>query len=128
MDAILGFLGSKFGLFGMGAALPIAFMIAKKQLPKMAGGWVSKLLGQGMADVDKIKDPIEQQLVRNIAVDVVKWVEYKIPNRGEGRARYELAASKLCSMLPFLKGRDADLASIIEGAVAAMDEELKKVA
>jgi hypothetical protein len=127
MDAILSFLGSKIGLFSMGAAIPLAFMVGKKMIPKTAGNWVSKLLGEGMADIEKIKDPIEEQLVRNIAVDVVKWVEYRIPDKGQGRARFDLAASKLCAMLPFLKGRESDLATIIEGAVAAMDEELKKV-
>lgn len=127
MDAILGFLGSKIGLLGMGAAIPLAFMVGKKMIPKAAGNWVSKLLGKGMTEMDKIQDPKEKELVHAIALDVVRYVEYKVPSKGEGRARFDLAASKLCAILPFLKGRESDLASIIEGAVAAMDEELKKV-
>jgi hypothetical protein len=127
MDAILGFLGSKLGLLGMGAALPIAFMVAKKSLPKMAGKWLSKVLGDGMESMDKIQDPVEKELVHNIAFAVVKWAEYKIPDKGQGRARFELAAGKLTALLPFLKGRESDIATIIEGAVSAMDEELKKV-
>ena len=128
MEAILGFLGSKLGMIGVGAAIPLALMLAGKALPKAAGKWASGLLGKGMAEMDKIEDPVEKELVHNIAVAVVKWAEYKIPDKGQGRARFDAAAAKLCALLPFLKGRDKAIADIIENAVVAMDEELKKVA
>ena len=127
MEAILGFLGSKIGIFGMGVAIPLVFVAGKKFLPKYFGGIVAKLLGKGLSEMDEIKDPVEKILVQNIAVAVVKWAEYKIPDKGQGRARFETAAAKLCAMLPFLKGRDKDLADIIENAVVAMDDELKRV-
>jgi len=128
MESILATLASKIGWVGFGAAVPLVLILARKQLPKMAGKWVAGLLGDGLGALDKITDPKEKELVHAIAVAVVKWAEYKIPEKGAGRARYEAAAQKLCALLPFLKGRDADIATIIENAVAAMDDELKKAA
>lgn len=128
MEAILGFLGSKLGLLGVGAAIPLGLMLAGKALPKAAGKWASGLLGKGISEMDKIEDPVEKELVHNIAVAVVKWAEYKIPDKGQGRARFDAAAAKLCALLPFLKGRDKAIADIIENAVVAMDAELKKMA
>lgn len=128
MSAIIAFLGSKLGLLGIGAAIPLVFVLGKKMLPKYAGKWVSGLLGKGMAEMGDIKDPVRKQLVENVALAIVKLAEYEIPDKGQGRARFEAAAAKLCALLPFLKGRDSDIADIIENAVAAMDAELKAVA
>lgn len=127
MSAILAAVLDKVGWIGAGAAIPLALILAKKQLPKLAGQWVAKLLGEGMGPINDIKDAQEKELVHNIAVAVVKWAEYKIPEKGAGAERYKTAAAKLCAVLPFLKGRDAEIATIIENAVAAMDAELKKI-
>ena len=126
MSAIMAWLGAKGSAVAIGAAIPVVLVFAKKMLTKYAGNMAAKLLGQGMSEMDKITDPVEKQLVRNIAVAVVKWAEYKIPDKGQGRARYDAAAAKLCALLPFLKGRDQAISDIIEDAVAAMDAELKK--
>ena len=128
MEAILATIAGKIGWVGLGAAIPVLMVIARKQLPKMAGKWVAGLLGDGLGALDKITDPKEKELVHAIAVAVVKWAEYKIPEKGQGRERYAAAAAKLCALLPFLRGRDADIATIIENAVAAMDDELKRAA
>jgi len=128
MTAILAILGSKLGLLGMGALIPMVFVLGKKMLPKYFGGLAAKLLGQGFSEMDKIKDPIEKILVQNIAVAVVKWAEYKIPDKGMGHARYDMAAKKLCALLPFLAGRDEAISDIIEAAVVAVDAQMKKTA
>lgn len=128
MTAILAVLGSKLGLLGVGALVPVVFMLGKKMLPKYFGSMAAKLLGQGFSEMEKIQDPIEKILVQNIAVAVVKWAEYKIPDKGMGHARYDLAAKKLCSMLPFLAGRDEDISDIIEAAVVAVDDQMKNAA
>lgn len=113
---------------GVGISLPIAFMLGKKYIPLLAGNAAARALKEGMAKVDSIPDPVEKELVRNIALDVVKWVEYKMPDKGQGKEKFHLAAEKLCALLPFLKGRDADIETIIENSVLAMDNELKKTA
>ena len=126
MDAIIGFLGSKLGAFSLVAIIPLVFMLGKKYLPRLAGKQVADGIKQGFGKIDAMEDKIESKLLKDIALAVVKWAEYKIPDKGQGRARFEIAANKLCSMLPFLKGRDKDIADIIESAVEAMDNELKK--
>lgn len=123
---ILGFIGGKASAAGILAGLGILFVILKKVLPKYAGNAAAKGISEGFKNIDKIGDPVEKELVHNIAVAVVKWAEYKIPDKGQGRVRFDMAAAKLCALLPFLKGRDKDLADIIENAVVAMDNELKK--
>ena len=115
------------GLLG-GVVLTGAIMAVAKFAPKFVGKKMEALLGDAMEKVDDIKDPVEKKLVQDIALAVVKWAEYKIPDKGPGRARYEAAAAKLCLMLPFLKGKDKLIADLIENAVAAMDDELKKAA
>ncbi len=109
-----------------GAVLVGVLGAVAKFAPKFVGKKMGSLLGDAMEKVDDIKDPVEKKLVQDIALAVVKWAEYKIPDRGQGRARYEAAAAKLCLMLPFLKGKDKLIADLIENAVAAMDAELKK--
>ena len=78
-----------------------------------------------MKNIDKITDPKRKELIRDVALALVKLAEYEIPDKGQGRARFDSVAGKLCATLPFLKGRDKDIADIIENAVAAMDAELK---
>ena len=127
MSMILAWLSGKGSALALGAALPLIFIAAGKMIPKYAASLASGALGKGMAGIDKLEDPKEKELVHAIAVAVVKWAEYKIPDAGQGRARFEAAAGRLCAMVPFLKGRDKDVANIIEKAVAAMDAELHKI-
>lgn len=110
-----------------GAVLTGVLIAAVKLVPKFMGKQVLSLLGASMDKVDDIKDPVEKKLVQDIALAVVKWAEYKIPDKGQGRVRFEAAAEKLCLLLPFLKGKDKLVADLIENAVAAMDAELKKM-
>ncbi len=113
------------GLLG-GVVLVGVLGAAVKFVPGFVGKKMGALLGEAMEKVEDIKDPVERKLVEDIALAVVKWAEYKIPDKGQGRARFEAAAAKLCLMLPFLKGKDKLVADLIENAVAAMDAELKK--
>ena len=107
-----------------GAAMAVTggVVAAILALKKLAPGFVSKQVGSFLDIRLKTDDPVDKEL----AMAIVKWAEHKIPDRGMGRERYELAAKKLVEYMPFLKGRDSDLADIIEEAVARMDEELKK--
>lgn len=127
MESIIAFVTSKLGAVGMFAAIPLLFLGIKKFLPKFLGKEVAAGLKKGFESIDKIEDPVERKLVEDIALAVVKWAEYKIPDAGQGKARYDLAAAKLCALLPFLKGREDAISGIIEAAVVAMDGELKKV-
>ena len=124
MEAITGWLG---GLLG-GVVLTGALVAAGKVLPKVLGNKAAKALGKAMENVDAIEDPKRKELVLNVAKSLVVWAEYEIPDKGQGRARFEAVASKLVAWIPALKGKDKAIADIIENAVAAMDAELKKVA
>jgi len=131
MEMIAGWFGGLGGWASgalSGVVLTGVLVAAVKFVPKFAGKEAAKALDKALGSIDDIKDPVEQELVRNIAKDVVKWAEYKIPGKGQGRAKFEAAAAKLCALLPFLKGKDKVIADLIENAVAAMDDELKKAA
>jgi hypothetical protein len=127
ISGILAWFSGKGTALALGAALPVAFMLGKKLLPKYAASIFSGILGKGMANIDKLEDPKEKELVHAIALAVVKYVEFKIPEGEAGKAKFKIAAQKLCALLPFLAGREADMQAIIENAVAAMDAELKKM-
>lgn len=127
MTEILSAIGAKIGWIGLGVLLPLIVVAAKKFIPQYFGKMFAGALGKGMSNIDDIKDPIERQLVKNIGLAVVKWAEYKIPDKGMGKERYRIAAEKLCSIFPFLKGQDKAIEDIIEASVVAMDNELKKV-
>lgn len=118
-------LGGWAGGLLSGAVLVGVLVAAVKFVPKFMGKKMEALLGEALEKVEDIKDPVERKLVEDIALAVVKWAEYKIPDKGQGRARFEAAATKLCLMLPFLKGKDKLVADLIENAVAAMDNVLK---
>lgn len=127
MATIIAVLGSKLGIFSIGMAIPVLLALGKKFIPKYFGSMFSKSLAQGMKNIDSIQDPVRRQLVHNIALDLVKLAEYEVPESGAGAEKYQKVASWLCSMLPFLKGRDKDILEIIESAVNAMKAELGKV-
>jgi hypothetical protein len=128
LTALLTFAGSKLGLVSAGAGLgALVLWAGGKYLPKYAGGAMTSLIGGALKNVNAIKDPTRKQLVHNLAVDLAKLAEYEIPDKGAGVEKYAKVAAQLCTLLPFLKGRDAAVEAIIENAVAAMDEELKQV-
>lgn len=99
---------------------------AVKFMPKLVSKQVRAALGSAVEKIEDIEDPVERALVQDIAFSVVKWAEYKIPDKGQGRARFELASAKLCALLPFLKGKEKMVADLIEDSVAAMDKVLKE--
>jgi hypothetical protein len=126
MTAILAWLSGKGSALALGATLPVLFMLGRKLLPKYAASIFAGILGKGMANIDKLDDPKEKELVHAIALAVVKYVDFKMES-AEGKAKYAIAAQKLCALLPFLAGREADMQAIIESAVAAMNTELHKI-
>ena len=126
MEGIISAVTNQLGGIAFGLAIPLVFILAKKWIPKSVAKYVAKYLGEGFGKIDELEDPNERQLVYNIALAVVKWAEYKIPDPGQGELKYDIAAEKLCSILPFLKGREDDIEALIEASVKAMDLELKK--
>jgi len=126
MSAIIGWLSSKAVGIGIGAIIPIAFMVGKKYIPNLIAKFVSKNLDKGFNDIELIKDEKEKELIRGIALSLVRYAEYKIPDKDAGKEKYKLVAEKLVYILPFLKGQEEKISDLIENAVFAMDNELKK--
>ena len=126
MEGILSAITGKLGAIAFGISIPIAFMLLKRLIPNRLGKLLAGMLDKGFDNIADIDDPVERQLVYDIAIDVVKYAEYKLPDEGKGEEKYELAAAKLCKLLPFLKGREDDIEELIESAVEAMKVELKR--
>jgi hypothetical protein len=110
----------------LGALVPVAVAFLGKWIPKFIGNYTAKFLDTRLGEIDKINDPVRRELYEGLALQVVKIVEYEIPDAGKGAERYKLAAAKICGFLPFLKGHDDVIKDFIEKAVNAMDEEFKK--
>ena len=110
----------------IGAGATVILMFAGKKIPAMVGSIFAKKLNLGFSKVEEIQDPIKKGLYMTLALDVVKLVEYEIPDKGKGKERYNIASAKLCSLIPWLKGQEALISDLIENAVVAMDNELKK--
>ena len=126
MSAIMAWLGAKGSAVAIGAAIPVALMLAGKLIPKKAGSMVAALLGKNLGKLDEIQDPIRRGLYTTLALDIVRIVEHEIPDKAAGEVKFKAAADKICAVLPFLKGQEAKVKTLIEDAVAAMDAELKK--
>lgn len=126
MNGIEAFLAAKgaalLGGVGVGLAVTLGLKIILKKWNKFLGEQLSML-----TSLEKINDPQERELVKNIVLAVVRWAEYKIPDKGRGRERYGLAASQLVKFFPILKKQESKLAELIEEAVVKMDEALKNV-
>lgn len=129
MEMIVGWLGGLSGWAGGllgGVVLTGVIVAAGKFIPKLVAGKAAKALSSAMESMDKIDNPVRKAKVQAVAKALVEWAEYEIPDKGQGRARFEAVASKLVAWIPALKGKDKAIADLIENAVAAMDEELKK--
>jgi len=113
------------GLLG-GVVLTGVLVAAGKFIPKLVAGEAAKALSSAMESMEKIKNPERKAKVEAVAKALVEWAEYEIPDKGQGRARFEAVAGKLVAWIPALKGKDKTVADLIENAVAAMDAELKK--
>ena len=113
------------GAAATGAAIALGLVYGIKLLPKFLGAKLSSELAKGFNSIGQITDPKRRELVQNLALDLVKLAEYEIPDAGQGRARFEKVAAKLCIMLPALAGQDKAIADLIEAAVTKMDEALK---
>lgn len=92
---------------------------------KLLGWYFSKNLLAGLTSIDDIQDPKRKELVKAIAYDCVRLAEYELPDKGQGEERFKIVSRRLCMILPFLKGHEAFVATLIESSVAVMDEELK---
>lgn len=108
----------------IGALVPAVIVFVSKKFPKYLGGLFSKALDKGFENIDKVKGA-EHALLMDVAMALVKYAEYKIPDKGKGKEKYKNVAAWLCKIFPFLKGREEIIADVIENSVAIMDEELK---
>jgi hypothetical protein len=126
MTAIIAFLTAKASGIAVGVAIPLIFALLYKMIPKKITGVLVDLFAKQNMSIEKIEDPIRRELYKNLSLDIVKIVEYEIPDKGMGKEKYEKAAEKLCSVLPFLKGQDEKIEKLIEESVVAMDLEFKK--
>lgn len=126
MSAILALLGGKVGAFALGALIPVVLIILKKVIPSRIGSLVAGLFASQAANIDKIDDPKRKELIKQIVLDLVKLAEYELPEKGQGKARYDKVAARLCAIIPVFKGQEAKISEIIENAVIAADAELKK--
>lgn len=126
MSAIIAYLTGKGIAVAGGAVFGIVLAIATKYVPNKISGLVGGFLGKQIGSIDNIKDPIRKGLYLSLALDLVRIAEFEIPDKGKGEEKYTLVANKLCAVLPFLKGQEGHIKDLIESAVAAMDNELKK--
>jgi len=126
MTAILAFLTAKGSALAIGAAIPLAFMLAGKLIPARLANALAGLLNKQMGKLDAIDDPIRKGLYVSLALDLVRIAEYELPDKGKGEEKYKAVAAKLCAAIPLLKGQEDRIKALIEAAVVAMDNELKK--
>lgn len=112
-------------LLGVGGAVVGA--AALKFLPKL----VSKEIGKGLgaALTASTGDPERDKRVRKVILSLVELAEYELPDRGQGKARFEAVAKKAVEMFPLIFSSigDAKLSAIIEEVVSSADEELKRI-
>ena len=125
METFIGILAGKVGLAAGALGLGGILILAKRFLPgilaKRASAELVKLMDP------QSSDPKERELIKAVVLALVRLAEYKIPDKGAGDVRYKAVADKLCSLVPILHGQEDRLKELIESAVEAMDEELKKV-
>ena len=122
----LALLKAKALLIAAGAGATGLLFLGKKYIPGLLAGLIQKHLGQ-LLNL-KSDDPKEAELVRGVVLAIVKLVEYKIPDKGQGKARYDAAAATLTRLIPALAGQEAKISALIEDAVQRMDDEFKKAA
>lgn len=118
MSGIVAFLSAKGVALASGAGLALLLGLAIKLVPKL----LSNLLGKNLDKLLSTQDPADKELL----LALVKWAEKKIPEPGQGKARFDLVAAKLVAWFPVLKKSEAKISELIEAAVTAMDNELKK--
>ena len=113
---------------GIGTLIPLGFMFAKKYIPNIIGKFVGSKIDDSFKHIDDIKDEKKKELIKNIAIDIVKLVEYEIPDKGMGKEKYKKAAEKLINILPFLKGKEEMICELIESSVLVVNEKFKEKA
>lgn len=126
MSIIAGLFGkllaSKLGIAGAAAiGGAIAVKIAPLARP-LLGKIIKAQLDRAMAP--NLADPKEKELLKNLAVAAITYAEYKLPDRGEGKAKKALASSALTRFLPGVAGQVA--ADLVQEAFDSLDDDLKQ--
>lgn len=113
---------SKLGVAGAsalaGALVVKAAPLARPLLGKFIKAQIDKVLEPDLSD------PKEKQLLKNLALSAIAYAEYKLPDRGAGKAKKAVAASALSRFLPGLAGEVAG--DLIQEAFDSLDDDLKK--
>lgn len=118
MAGIVAFLSAKGVALASGAGIALVLGLAIKIVPKL----LANMLGKKLDGLLSTGDPADKELL----LALVKWAEAKLPEPGQGKARFDMVAAKLVSWFPALKKQEAKISELIEAAVSAMDAELKK--
>ena len=119
---LIAMLKGKLGMLLAGLAGGIGVSAVLKLAKGRIGGIVSKLIGGKIKDVLNVNDPADRALI----LALVKYAEAKLPDAGSGKERFSLVASKIGAFFPVLHAHEKSISEVIEEAVRAMDDELKK--
>lgn len=88
----------------------------------MALSWFRSRVAGALTKALDTKLPEDRALVKALII----WAESKLPDRGQGRARWELAVTKLEALYPGTSRFHKELVELIEELVSEIDEELEK--
>ena len=122
MSAILGFITAKASGIAVGVAIPLVFGLLYKVIPSKITSLVLSLFSIQNRAIDKIDNPIRKGLYKAIALDICKLVEFEVPDKGAGAEKFKIASAKICSIIPGLKGHDAEVEKLIEESVEALNK------
>lgn len=108
-----------------GIAVGAGLAWAKKKLPDLLGGYVSRRIDDALA----VGDDIDDELVLALCRWAEKKAEREFPAGAAGAQKYQMVADKLIAMLPlsvrpFASVRSAKIAEVIEVNVARLKVEL----
>lgn len=107
---------------GAGIAMGVGATLVAGLLVKVIPGIVSKQVGKKLDDLLDSDKPEDVEFLTAL----VKWVEIKTPDRGQGEEKFAKVVDKVVKMFPFMSSRKEQLATMIEEAVWRVDEELDK--
>lgn len=119
ITALLGkLLASKLGVAGLAALAGAAVPMAAPLLRKFFKAKLSSALTPDLAD------PIEKEKFLKMVRANMEYAEYKIPDRGQGKAKRDLIVKVLSKHLPGVAVEV--LADLAQESFDSLDDELKK--
>ncbi len=113
---------SKIGLAGLSALAGALAIKAPALVRPMIGKFIQSQLSKVLEP--NLKDPVEREKLKNLALAAIAYAEYKVPDRGEGAFKKSVAASALTRFLPSIAAQVAG--DLIQEAFDSLDDEMKK--